>query len=242
VKGVFDKLNLRPGERRLMVIVGIVIFVVINFVFVFPNFGSYAKAKADIKKAEMTLRRFKTETGQKATYERTLHDLQTQGNVVGEEDQALQLQREIDTQANLNGVTILQFSPAPRSFGGRTNSFFDEAALVINFTSGEKELVNFLYSLGKGNSLVRVRSMNLGPELPNRYRLQGSMTLVESFQKKQARPAPASSPAAKPAAAKTTPKPTDAKTAAPPKPGPAVKTPSTTTKTNQTRKPVGPGK
>src|ERR1051325_10346747 len=117
-----------------MVIVGIVIFVVLNFVFVFPNFGAYAKAKADTKKAEMTFRRFKTETSQKPTYERSLRELQSQGIVVGEEDQALQLQREIDTQANLSGVTVLQYSPAPRSFGGRTNSFFFLSELGVELT------------------------------------------------------------------------------------------------------------
>jgi hypothetical protein len=243
MKSAFDKLNLRPGERRLMVIVGIVIFVVLNFLFVFPNFGAYGKTKAEIHKAELSLRRFKSEAAQKPIYERNLRDLQSQGVFVGEEDQALQLQRQIDSQANVSGVTVLQYSPAPRVVGIRTNSFFDEASLLINFNSGEKSLVDFLYNVGKGNSLVRVRSMNLGPELPNRYRLQGSLTVVESFQKKQVRPAAASTAPTKPVTAKTTPKPADTKTApAPPKTGTGAKPPAANTKTNLTKKPGGPGK
>jgi len=248
VKSTFDKLNLRPGERRLVVIVGIVVFAVLNFVFVFPNFGEYGKAMKKASETETTLRRYRMETARKGSYEAELAKLQTQGQLVAEEDQALQLQREVDSQANLAGVTILQRTPSPRGSGSRTNAFFDESSLVINFNSGEKELVDFLYNLGKGNSLVRVKSMTLGPELPNRYRLQGSLTLVESFQKKQVRTVAASSAkpsTTKPAAAATTKpasKPPETKTT--PKTAPATNKPpsQSTTKTNQTRKPGTPAK
>jgi hypothetical protein len=251
VKSTFDKLNLRPGERRLVVIVGIVVFAVLNFVFVFPNFGEYGKAMKKASETETTLRRYRMETARKGSYEAELAKLQTQGQLVAEEDQALQLQREVDSQANLAGVTILQRTPSPRGTGSRTNAFFDESSLVINFNSGEKELVDFLYNLGKGNSLVRVKSMTLGPELPNRYRLQGSLTLVESFQKKQIRPAATATSAkpatTKPAAAATTKpasKPPETKTTPPPKTTPVTNKPpsQSTTKTNQIRKPGAPAK
>jgi hypothetical protein len=245
VKSAFDKLNLRPGERRLVVIVGIVVFIVLNFVFIFPNFGEYGKTMKKISDTQASLRRFKMEVGRKPGYERDLAKLQSQGNVVAEEDQSLQLQRDIDSQAVLTGVTILQRTPSPRASSGRTNAFFDESSLVVNFNAGEKELVDFLYNLGKGNSLVRVRSMTLGPELPNRYRLQGSLTLVESFQKKQVRPVAAAALAkpagVKPTAAKPAQKPPETKPASPTKTTPTATKPPppTTAKTNQVRKPPG---
>jgi len=240
MKSAFDKLNLRPGERRLMVIVAIVIFVVLNFLFVFPNFGEYGKTMQKITDTGTALRRFKNEVGQKPSYEAKLRELQSQGNFVAEEDQALQLQREVDSQATLSGVTILQRTPAPRNVSGRTNAFFDESALVVNFSSGEKELVEFLYNLGKGNSLVRVRSMNLGPELPNRYRLQGSLTLVESFQKKQVKAQPAAQ--TKATGAKPPAKPKENKAPAKTNAPVAPKTTSSNSKTNQTKKATTPGK
>ena len=43
MKSLFDKLDLRPGERRLVVGVGIVVFIVLNLLFVFPNFGELKK-------------------------------------------------------------------------------------------------------------------------------------------------------------------------------------------------------
>jgi hypothetical protein len=43
--------------------------------------------------------------------------------------------------------------------------------------------VDFLYSLGAGNSLVRVRGLSLSPDAP-RQNLRVSVTLVGSYQKK----------------------------------------------------------
>ena len=102
--------------------------------------------------------------------------------------------------------------------------------------SGEKELVDFLYRLGSGNSLIRVRDMNLGTELPARQKLQGSLTLVESFQKKPVKVAAAPPPPKKttPAPAKAPPKAADKTKAAPAKQAPS--------KTNQLRKAGQPGK
>src|SRR5882762_2832823 len=143
----FDKLNLRPGERRLVVIVGIVVFLVLNIWFVWPNFGAYAATQTKIKKAETNLRRFTMEAGRKGEYEKLLKNLETQGVFVGQEDQALQLQRDVGSQAALSGVSVLRYDPSPRAASGRTNSFFDEASLVISLSTGEKELIDFLYNV-----------------------------------------------------------------------------------------------
>ena len=34
-----DKLNLRPGEKRLVYIIGLVVFLLFNYFFVWPRFG-----------------------------------------------------------------------------------------------------------------------------------------------------------------------------------------------------------
>src|SRR3954462_4472387 len=147
----FDKLNLRPGERRLVVIVGIVVFIVLNLVFVWPNFGAYSTVNAQIKKTEIDFRRFTKEVERKAEYEKTLRTLQTAGVFVGQEDQALQLQRDVEVQARQSQVNVLRYDPAPRGSMGRTNAFFDEQSLQISVSTGEKELVDFLYNLGARN-------------------------------------------------------------------------------------------
>jgi len=233
MKNAFDKLNLRPGERRLVVVVGIVIFLVLNVLFVFPMFGTYATTEKAIKDSKLKLGRYQAEVKRKPEYERSLRDLETKGVFVGQEDQALQLQNDVGSQASLSGVYVSRFDPSPRGSSGKTNAFFDESSLVISLSTGEKELIDFLYNLGSSrSSLIRVRSMTLGPE-PNRMKLQGSMTLVESFQRKPPTVTRASAPPPKAATNK-----------------PAIKPPVTTTappkkeavnaKTNQVRKPIPP--
>jgi hypothetical protein len=242
LKTFFDKLNMRPGERRLVVIVGIVVFLVLNLVFIWPNFGAYAKVNAQITRSQTDLRRFTMEVNNKDRYERELKNLQTAGGFVAQDDQTLQLQIEVANQARANQVNVLRTDPAPRMTTGRTNAFFDESSVVINVSTSETNLVDFLYNLSSRNtSLIRVRSMTLSPE-PSRFRLQGTLTHVESFQKKPpVRPAVAAvAPVTKPTA-KPAPKAKPVETNKPPaKPlkTPPVKPPANT-KTNQSRK-VGP--
>ena len=48
-------MNLRPQERRLVVFVGIVFFVVLNIWLVWPHFGDWTKVSMDRERALRTL-------------------------------------------------------------------------------------------------------------------------------------------------------------------------------------------
>lgn len=202
----FDKLNLAPAERRLVVIVGIVVFVVLNFWLVFPEFGEWAKNEQRIRDAAGKRKTFSDEIAKKTGYEKELKELQQQGSEVATEEAALRLSQEVNSQAALSGVTLTTISPLQRQgTTGKTNSFFDEASVTININASEKELIEFLYRLADKDLLIRAKSMQLSPD-PSRQRLQGPIVLVKSFQR---RPPPKASPiAARPAA-------TTAKTDAP---------------------------
>jgi hypothetical protein len=79
----------------------------------------------------------------------------------------------------------------------RTNEFFLELAQTIGVQSAEPQLVDFLYNLGAGTSLIRVRGLTLHPD-PPRQQLIANATLVASYQKNQPKkPAPALQTAAK---------------------------------------------
>ena len=205
---ILDKLNLSPQERRLVVVVAIVVFVVLNIWLIWPEFGSVSRWNNRRQAAEANLKKFKDEIAKKAVYERQLRELESQGQHVGTEEQALSLQRDVSTQALLSGVQVNRYDPQPRvSTGGRTNAFFEEQGLIITVVTGEKELVDFLYNLGTRSSLIRVRSMSLSRD-PSGMKLQGSMTLVASFAKKPATktapgPKTTNQPASRPAAPKT---------------------------------------
>lgn len=217
---VFDKLNLAPAERRLVVIVGIVVFVVLNFWLVFPEFGEWAKNEERIRAASMKLKTFQDEIARKATYEKELKELQKQGSEVATEEAALRLSQEVNSQAALSGVTISSMTPMQRqSLTSKTNSFFDEASVTVSINTSEKELIEFLYRLADKDLLIRAKSMQLTPD-PSRMRLQGPITLVKSFQR---RPPPKPSPiAARPTASAS---PSAAKTNAPAAAAPKPATP-----------------
>jgi hypothetical protein len=196
--GYFDRLNLRPAERRLVVLVAVVLFVVANLIFVWPYFGSWNLANLRLLKAEDKLRSFQREIGQTNSYLGRLAEFEKENPEVPTEDQSLQFQRIIQTQAAQSGVNVNNFGRAST----RTNDpFFLEQLQTISVLSREKELVEFLHQLGDGTSLIRVRELSLRPD-QNRFNLQGNITLVASYQKKapvrgspSARPGGAAAPA-----------------------------------------------
>ena len=202
---IFDRLNLRPQERRLVVIVAIVVFVVINFWLVIPMFGEYGKNGQRMNDAQKNVDRYKAEIGKKQLYQKQLNDLQAQGSSIPSEDAALRLYQEVNSQANLTGLGYTSISQVQRGggSGGKTNAFFDETSVTVSIRTGEKELIDFLNRLTDKDMMIRAKSMNISPELPGRNSLQGSITLVKSFQRKPPVSAKAPGPAAARAAAKT---------------------------------------
>ena len=165
---LFDKLNLRPQERRLVVIVGLVVFFVLNLWLVWPEFGEWSKQKEKKKNLERTLENFQNEIKKAPDYKKQLDELERQGQAVLSEEQAVDLQKVVYSQAALVGIFPSGYEPGSKASTGRTNQFFEEQSGTITVSTEEKPLVDFLYNLGAGNSLIRVRSMNLGCQQSNR--------------------------------------------------------------------------
>ena len=212
---VLDKLNLSPQERRLVVIVSIIVFVVLNIWLVLPYFGQLGKTQQRTADAKVQIRKYNAEIQKRSAYEKQVKELEGQGNYIPTEEQATALQREVTQQAVLSGVQVQTIVPAGRQSGTRTNTFFEEQAVNLNVqNTGEKELVDFLFSLGAQNTLIRVKNMILRPELPSRMKLGGQITLAKSFQRKpppkvptRAVSAPAANTGAKPGVPASTPPP-----------------------------------
>lgn len=194
MSGPLERLNLRPQERRLIVAVALIFFIVLNLWFVYPHFHDWTKAKTSLEKAKLTLATFEKETqpAKIAEYQARLKELEGQGSSVAPTEQSLDLIRSIQNLAAQHGVGIIANTEVQTAGSSKTNAFFEEKARLVNVVTGEKELVDFLISLASTNSMIRVRSMNLRPD-PSQMRLQGSITLVASYQR--SRPKPADSPA-----------------------------------------------
>ncbi|MCX8108366.1 MAG: hypothetical protein N3G20_06135 [Verrucomicrobiae bacterium] len=193
MNGLLDKLNLTAQERRIAVVFTAITFVVLNALFVWPHFGDLAKLRVQLEAARKTLDTYKAEIAKVPAYRARLEALERQGEAVLAAEQALQLTRTVQNQAQLHNVVITGTRPVTST---STNQFFDEQALSIDVTATDKELVDFLVALGSGNSMIRVRDMDLRPD-PAQYKLLGKITLVASYQKKPklATPSP-SAPAA----------------------------------------------
>jgi len=186
-----DRLNLRPFEKRLVVGVGTVLFVVLNAWFVFPHFSDLSQARDRRTEALKKLERWQAEIDQKAKYEAGINKFRQEGLEVLPEDQQNQFARAIQDQQVRSGVGIQQFLRVTT----QTNQFFLELTQPISVQSGEAQLVDFLYNLGSGNSLIRVRDLTLRPDAP-RQQLSGTVKLVASYQKNTPKKAaPATSPA-----------------------------------------------
>jgi Tfp pilus assembly protein PilO len=179
----FDQLNLRPQERRILVVVGLIIFVVLNFLFVTPLFGQLGQAEYALTKSRTTLAKYETEIAKAPNYQRIEARLKTEGGDVLNEE--LQLQRIVDNQARAAAVQVSRYNPVMRTQIGRTNQFFEDQGLTIDFTSGGKELVDFLVGMASGNSMVHVHDMTLRPVSAG-TRLGGNIVFVASYQKKNA--------------------------------------------------------
>lgn len=199
---ILDKLNLRTGERRLVVFVALAVFVALNLVFVRPQFGMVTFWNNRKDTAEKKLSNFQGEIARRPVYDKTLKSLEVLGGQIPADEQALQLQRDVISLAALTGVSIDSSSPVQKQgAAGRTNAFFEEQTMNISVTTGEGELVDFLYGLGRRNSMIRARTMNLGPD-PTRMKLKGQIALVASYQKKPPPRTVATIAGAKPPASK----------------------------------------
>lgn len=185
-----DKLD--PVARRFVVFVGVLFFIVLNAWLVWPHFKDWGRFKGRLNTAHENLAKFQNTVAEKKSYEDKVKELESEGSAVPQEDQSTEFMRTIQSQAALSSVNILGSSPPVT----RTNQFFMEQSRSISVQATEDQLVDFLYNLGAGNSLIRVRDLSLRPDTA-RQALGANVKLVASYQKKPASPAPA--PSAKPA-------------------------------------------
>ena len=132
--------------------------------------------------------------GGQAGYETRLKKLEGEGSQIGSAMSALDLQGRILSQVGQSGVYQNGLTPV-RSGLQKPGDFFEEQSFTLTFSgTGEPELVDFLYNMGSGASLVRVRDLSISPDA-GQFKLSGRVTLTASFQKK-----PPVAAAAKPAA------------------------------------------
>jgi len=174
--------RLNPTERRFVVGVAVVFFLVVNVVWVWPHFGDWGDTKGRMEAASGRLVLFETGTNLIPDLEKKIARFQGQGQIVPSADQAVQFVRLIQNQTTQFGIIPENMSNQRQP--GATNSFFVDQAETMTLVTTEKQLVDFLYSLGaSANSLIRVKVLSVQPD-PSHQRLTARVTLVASYQKK----------------------------------------------------------
>jgi hypothetical protein len=186
-----DKLNLRPQERRLVVGIVAVIFVVLNVWLVWPRFGDWKRMKADLAKTYKNISDYNkkiAQAGGPKGFQAELQKLEGEGaQSVVEDEQEIQLLRTVQSHIQESKVMVNRYGGViVSSSTGSTNEFFEEQSITLEINTGEKELVDFLLKIGEGGSMIRVRDLDLRPADQNRYKLQGRVTLSANYQKKAA--------------------------------------------------------
>lgn len=192
--------RLSSAERRFVVAVFLILFAGLNAWLVWPRFGDWKKNQTAIARARQTLKVFENKIALTPELEGKIKQFESEGASVPPEDQGSDFVGTIQRQAAASGVNILTMIRQQ----DRTNQFFIEKAQALTLQSDEAKLVDFLYKLGAGNSLVRVRGLTLNPDAP-RHNLRVNVTLVGSYQRKApGRRAPATAATSTPAAVKDT--------------------------------------
>jgi Tfp pilus assembly protein PilO len=213
-ESIFEKLNLSSGERRLVMIVIVVLMLALVWMVwgMIPDPGA---TRNEIAKAQTQLNSFTNEISQITDYEKEIRKLEGMGSAVVPIEQEVNMRRAINNLTAANGVKVTRTGRMTT----KTNDFFLEKSMRIDFSSKESDIVKFLWKLGGSDSMVRVSEMRIQPD-KNRYRLDGWMNLTASYQKdvKATKPKPATEAKAKPVAAKPAAKPEPAKPKAETKP------------------------
>ncbi len=170
--------HLRPLERRMAVGVLVILIVVLNWAFIWPHFSDWGNLQKRGDDARRKLKLYQTAIAQMPGYEAQVKSLQSQGEFVTPEDQAINMMRTIQAQAAQSGVGIVNYS---RSIV-HTNQFFMEQVQNITAIADDKQLVDFLYKLGSGASMTRVIDLEMQPDAAKQH-LNANIRLVASYQK-----------------------------------------------------------
>jgi hypothetical protein len=118
-------------------------------------------------------------------YQKRLEKLEGQGGsgLLAPEQAGTLLIRRVGDQARESKVNQQTLGVA-RGGGSKANEFFEEQILDFRFNpTAAEDLIGFLVAIGNSDLMVRVKELNLSPD-QGPYKLQGSMKLVASFQKK----------------------------------------------------------
>jgi len=232
------QLNLTVQERRTVVAILTILIIVLNYLFVWPQFGEWKRINKQLEEMRLKIRTDNNfiakdtgPTGWHALVEKLSHLEGTASNLIDQpiSDPQIQLTETIRLEAGKSKVDVQSYNAG----SVKTNEFFEEHSTAITIVSQEAPLINFLYNMGNDPAMIRVGHLHLKPSDDKRNYLRGEITLTANYSRKA--PA-AAAPAPPPKPIVPGPKPAVANA----KPAPANANPASVRKTPPSANP-GPG-
>ena len=179
----FDRYNLNAFERRLTVIVGMAIFLVINMILVWPRFSEWGEIQAKNERANQRMRTFQAQISKGKALKARLTELENSGSDVIPAERANQLITTIQQKARDSNLPFPNVRPVRTGLADNNEEkFFEQKAYSLTVNTDSAELINFLVAIGSDDSVIRVRDLDLKPEPPKNNRLICNMTLVANYQ------------------------------------------------------------
>src|SRR5262249_27933583 len=139
----------------------------------------WGKAEDRRRAATDKLAKYRKALAEKPDLQKKVKQYENEGSIVPQEDMGVNFMRTIQQQAAESSVALQSVS---RPNTQTNDAFFVEQIQNINVLAPEPGLVDFLYNLGSGASMIRVRDLTLQPD-PPRQRLTADIRLVASYQK-----------------------------------------------------------
>ncbi len=176
-ESIFDKYNMSAGERRVVMFVVVVLIGVLAWM-AFDIIPKPEQTNVKISKIKRNLQSWQKELNSVSSYKNRIKELEGMSSAVVKEEQEVDMSRAINKLEALSGINVSRQGRV----NSETNTFFIEKSMRIDFSGKENQIVDFLWKLSEGDSLVRVSEMRLRPD-KNRYKLEGWMELTASYQK-----------------------------------------------------------
>ena len=189
-ESIFDKYNMSAGERRVVMFVVVVLIGVLAWM-AFDIIPKPEQTNVKISKIKRNLQSWQKELNSVSSYKNRIKELEGMSSAVVKEEQEVDMSRAINKLEALSGINVSRQGRV----NSETNTFFIEKSMRIDFSGKENQIVDFLWKLSEGDSLVRVSEMRLRPD-KNRYKLEGWMELTASYQKNVIAPVIAVTPSA----------------------------------------------
>lgn len=197
---LFDRLKLTPSERRLVVGILVVAFLVLNYWVVWPRFNDFKTISEDIASMNRKKDIYQREIERRPTYEVLLRKLKAEGSVLPVGEERIAFRSDMERLARDSGLAVPRWGEVlPERSGQNTNAFFEAIGITLQSASGtEEQFVDFLHRVGASNSTIRVKELTLSPgnfdsRSQGKTNLVGNLRLVASVQK--AAPKPTNAPA-----------------------------------------------